>query len=133
MWKNTIKPILILGLIILALLNGCTGSNKSASPEETVKAYIQALVNKDSNTISSLSCADWEVIALMEYDSLQAVTVRLDGLDCSNIGNDGEYIFVNCAGNIIATYNGEDQSIDLSSRIYKVLTQNSDYQVCGYK
>jgi hypothetical protein len=126
--------ILILGFIIIILITACGGGSQGLkSPEKKVELYLNALVDKDSNTLSTLSCAEWESSALMEYDSLQAVTVRLDGLACTNTGVEGDYSLVNCTGKIVATYNGEDQNIELSPRIYKVVRQNGEYLVCGYQ
>lgn len=134
MLKNQRITILIMGYIGIFLITSCGGKTTSLkSPENAVESYLNALVNKDSNTLSTLSCADWEANALMEYDSLQAVTVRLDGLACIKTGDEGNYSLVNCSGKIIATYNGEDQNIELSPRIYKVVNQNGEYLVCGYQ
>jgi hypothetical protein len=33
----------------------------------------------------------------------------------------------------MATYNGEDQALDLSVRTYQVVQQGGEYLVCGYK
>jgi hypothetical protein len=134
MIKKRNIAILIIGFIMVFLVTGCGGdSSRIKSPENAVESYLKALVNKDSDTLSTLSCADWEAGALMEYDSLQAVTVRLVGLACVKSGEDGDFSLVNCAGKLIATYNGEDQNIELSPRIYKVVSQNGDYLVCGYQ
>lgn len=134
MLKKRNIAILIMEFIVVILVTGCGGDpSRLKSPEKAVESYLNALVNKDSDTLSTLSCADWEASALMEYDSLQAVSVRLDGLSCTTTGEDGNFSLVNCTGKIIATYNGEDQNIDLSPRIYKVINQKSEYLVCGYQ
>jgi len=119
---------------IIFIIAGCNlVSSSTNSPEGVVESYIKALVAKDSNTLSNLSCADWEQSAIREFDSLQAVKVRLDGLSCGKTGVDGDYSLVNCTGKIIATYNGEDQNFDLSTRNYKVMNNNGEYLVCGYQ
>jgi hypothetical protein len=134
MIKKRKIAILIMGFILVFLVTGCGGASaRLKSPEKAVESYLNALVNKDSDNLSILSCADWEASALMEFDSLQAVTVRLDGLACTKTGEDGNYSLVNCIGKIVATYNGEDQNIELSPRIYKVVNQNDEYLVCGYQ
>jgi hypothetical protein len=119
--------------ILTLLLSGCKSTSSNSSPESAVEAYLKALVAQDSNLLSTLSCSDWEPNAIMELDSFQAVEVRLEGLSCTNIGVDGDFTLVNCAGNIIATYNGEDQNIDLASRNYQVIEQNGTNLVCGYQ
>ncbi len=118
--------------ILVLLLSACSG--KSVDPaSKVVEDYVTALVNKDSTRLSALSCADWESNALLEFDSFQAVKTRLSGLACKTIGSEGTSSQVNCQGIILATYNGEDQSFDLSARTYKVLQQGGEYLVCGYK
>jgi hypothetical protein len=114
------------------LLSACGG--KAADPAtKAVEDYLTALVNKDSTKLSALSCADWESNALLELDSLQAVKTRLDGLTCKTASSDGTTSQVNCQGRILATYNGEDQALDLSVRTYQVVQQGGEYLVCGYK
>jgi hypothetical protein len=123
--------VLFLSILVL-LLSACGG--KSIDPaSKAVMDYVNALVNKDSTKLSALSCADWESNALLEYDSLQAVKTRISGLTCKTTGTDGTTSQVNCQGKILATYNGEDQTFDLSVRTYQVLRQGGDYLVCGYK
>ena len=123
--------IIVVSLLIL-VFSACGG--KAADPAaKAVENYLNALVNKDSNQLSALSCADWESNALLELDSLQAVKTRLDGLTCKTSGVNGTISDVNCQGKILATYNNEDQTLDLSVRTYQVTQQGSEYLVCGYK
>jgi hypothetical protein len=123
--------VLLLSILVL-LLSACSG--RSVDPaSKAVEDYINALVNKDSTRLSAFSCADWETNALLEFDSFQAVKTRLSGLTCKTIGSEGTTSQVNCQGKILATYNGEDQSFDLSARTYQVVQQGGEYLVCGYK
>jgi hypothetical protein len=134
MIKNFYKGLLILISLLVLLLTACSGVvSSNSSPSLVVESYIKGLVAKDDISLSTLSCSDWEPNALMELDSLQAVEVRLEGLTCENTGTDGEYSLVNCQGYIVATYDGEDQNIDLSTRTYKVVDQSGEFLVCGYK
>jgi len=73
----------------------------------------------------------WEDDALLELDSFQAVTTKLDGLACQQTGTDGDTSLVLCKGKIVATYNNEDQDLDLSVRTYQVVQQDGDWLVCG--
>jgi hypothetical protein len=124
-------PILLLMCFSGALLSAC---GKAADPAaKAVADYLTALVNKDPNAISVLSCANWESNAQLELDSLQAVTTRLEGLSCSVTAVEGSTSQVICQGKILATYNNEDQQFDLSVRTYQVLHQGGDYLVCGYQ
>lgn len=122
---------LILFLVISALsLSACASSNENA-PAKAVEDYLNALVAKDADRLTTLSCGDWEDDALLELDSFQAVTARLDGLACEQTGTDGNTALVLCNGKIIATYNNEDQELDLSVRTYQVVQEGGEWLVCG--
>ena len=122
----------ILVCLFTLAISAC-GSKGSDPAAKAVENYLNALVTKDSTQLSALSCADWESSALMELDSLQAVTARLDGVTCKTTGKNGSTSDVNCQGSIKATYNNEDQTLDLSVRTYQVTQEGGNYLVCGYK
>ena len=126
-------PLAVILLCVIALLLSACGSQAADPASKAVEDYLNALVNKDSTKLSALSCASWESDALLELDSLQAVKTRLEGLVCKSAGASGGSTQVNCQGKIMATYNGEDQALDLSVRTYQVVQQGGEYLVCGYK
>jgi hypothetical protein len=117
--------------LLLVFLSACGGATDQAAA--AVEGYLTALVGKDSDSISALSCADWELQALLELDSFQAVETRLDGLACTSVLEEDRTSSVTCTGNILATYNGEEQKFDLSLRTYAVVEQGGEYLVCGYR
>jgi hypothetical protein len=124
-------PVVLLMCIVTLLFSACGQASDPAA--KAVEDYLTALVNKDANALSALSCADWRSNALLELDSLQAVATRLENLGCTASGTDGTTTQVNCLGKILATYNNEDQQLDLSVRTYQVVQQGDEYLVCGYK
>lgn len=124
-------PLTFSALVLVLFLAAC-GPSLDA-PARAVEDYLNALVSKDADRLSSLSCADWEPTAILELDSLQAVETRLEGLTCTAVANDDGTFSVNCTGAILATYNGEDQELDLSVRTYNVVEQGGEFLVCGYK
>ena len=124
-------PVVALVVFIAFLLSACGSSKDPAA--RAVEDYLTALSGKDANALTVLSCADWESNALLEYDSLQAVETRLEGLDCTLSGTEGDTSLVQCQGKILATYDGEDQEFDLSVRTYEVAQQGGDFLVCGYR
>ena len=85
------RKILLSLIIMLAgiLLTACSGSSDDA-PAKAVEGYLNALVAKDENLLPTLVCGDWEQDALVELDSFQAVTPRLDNAVCKQIGTDGD-------------------------------------------
>ena len=83
--------------------------------------------------LTSLSCAAWEADAKTELNSFGAVTARLEDLSCNEAGKDGNFTLVACTGKIIANYNGEDQTINLADRTYKMVQEGGDWRMCGYR
>ena len=126
---RTFSLILFIVFATLAV-SGCVSSNDNA-PVQAVEAYLNALVEKDANRLTTLSCGEWEEDALLELDSFQAVSARLEGLACEQTGTDGETALVLCNGNIVASYNEEDQELDLSVRTYQVMEEGGEWLVCG--
>ena len=124
------KLHLLLFLALLTIILAACASNADA-PAQAVENYLNALVNKEADRLPTLVCGDWEEDALIELDSFQAVTARLENVSCSQTGTEGDTALILCSGSIIATYNGEDQQLDLSTRTYQVIEQSGDWLVCG--
>jgi outer membrane lipoprotein-sorting protein len=122
--------LILFGISTTLALSACA-SNTGNAPVQAVEGYLTALVEKDANRLTTLSCGDWEDDALLELDSFQAVTARLEGLACEQTGTDGDTALVLCNGNIVATYNNEDQQLDLSVRTYQVVQEGGEWLVCG--
>ena len=122
--------LILFGVFTILIVSACK-SNEENAPVRTVENYLTALVEKDENRLTTLSCGDWEDQALLELDSFQAVTTRLEGLACEQTGTDGDTTLVQCKGNIVATYNNEDQQLDLSVRTYQVVQEGGEWLVCG--
>lgn len=122
--------VFLLVAILAAVISACSSSD-SVAPARAVEAYLNALVAKDADVLPTLVCGDWEEDALIELDSFQAVEARLDNVACTQTGTDGDTALVDCTGNIVASYNGEDQELDLSVRTYQVVQQDGDWLVCG--
>jgi hypothetical protein len=114
-------------------LTACGTSSNNSAPAKAVEDYLTALVEKDADRLSTLVCGEWEDEALIELDSFQAVTARLDSLACAQTGTDGDTALVLCNGKIIASYNNEDQELDLSVRTYQVTEEGGDWLVCGVR
>jgi hypothetical protein len=123
--------IMIITILIIILLAGCTGSKSDAAT--AIESYIQALGNKDINQISSMSCADWEQNALIEVDSLTAVGTKVEDLSCEVAGEEGDNTLIACSGIIALDYGGEAQQIDLSNRTYVARQEVGEWRMCGYK
>jgi len=123
--------ILFIVLTVNLLLTACA-SNTDA-PAKAVEDYLNALVEKDADRLSTLVCGAWEEDALIELDSFQAVTARLEDAACTQTGTDGETALIHCTGKIILSYDNEDQELDLSTRTYQVTQEGGDWLVCGVR
>ena len=127
------KILLILLLVLTANLLLVACASNADAPAKAVENYLNALVEKDADRLSTLVCGDWEEDALIELDSFQAVDARLENTACTQTGTDGETALVDCTGSIIASYNDEDQELDLSVRTYQVTQEGGDWLVCGVR
>ena len=125
-----IFSLMMLLLFTTLTLSACASTNDNA-PVQAVENYLNALVEKDANRLSTLSCGDWEADALLALDSFQTVTTRLEGLACEQTGTDGDTALVLCNGSIVATYDNEDQQLDLSVFTYEVVQEGGEWLVCG--
>jgi len=118
--------------ISIGFLTGCQKQDQKPAAR-VVESYLQALVAEDSNRISNLVCKDWEEQAQTELDAFIGVKASLKDMTCDQTGNDGPHILVQCKGTILATYNNENQELTLEGRTYRVIQDNGDWYVCGYK
>ncbi len=136
-----ILAIIFLAGMVAGLLAACGGPGSSGATQTPSKApaakavedYLQGVVSKDVNKVSTLSCKDWEQQAIQELDSLQAVKAALSGVACAQSGTDGSTALVKCSGKIVITYDNENQELDLSLRTYRVTPSGGDWLVCGYQ
>ena len=128
----SVRKLFLLSVLGLGIfLTACNSATASSGAVDAVEAYVHAVVENDPSKLSALSCADWETDALTELDSFQAVKTSLEGFSCEESGTDGANTLVVCQGKIIASYNGEKQKLDLSTRTYQVVEQGGSWLVCG--
>ncbi|MFN8404011.1 MAG: hypothetical protein U0V48_10715 [Anaerolineales bacterium] len=124
------RKIFLLALVAISFILASCGSSNTDAPAKAVEDYLNALVAKDADRLPTLVCGDWEDDALIELDSFQAVTASLEN-SCTQTGTDGDTALVLCTGNIVASYNNEDQRLDLAVRTYQVVEEGGDWLVCG--
>jgi uncharacterized protein YceK len=121
---------IFLVLMVALALAGCSSKSPAA---QAVESYLNAMIAKQADTLSALSCAAWEEQAILEMDSFETVTASLDGLSCSEAGTEGEQTLVTCTGKIVTSYQGEAREFDLSRWTYQVAQEGGDWRVCGYR
>lgn len=128
--KNHAGLLLILAALLLA---ACNAGGATGSAPDAIQSYIEAIIAQDSAAAAARSCAAWEAEALTEVHAFDGVTARLENVACSEGGQEGEATIVNCTGNIIATYQGEDRPLDLAARAYLAVEEGGEWRMCGYK
>jgi hypothetical protein len=116
-------------------LGFCLGACDSNSTDAAaaIQSYYQALVAKNAEKLVGYSCTSWEDNARTELESLGAVEVRLEDLQCQVNGEQGEATAVSCSGKIIANYGNEVLEIDLAERQYLAQYEDGDWRMCGYR
>ena len=130
MKRNSLLVVVFLtGIILLAACGGGESVDAAAKP---VELYLQALVAQDTDMIPNVTCSEWEDQAILELDAFMGVEASLDEVSCQVSGEDGDSKLVQCAGNILATYNNEQQELSLAGRTYKVIQEGGEWRVCGY-
>lgn len=121
----------VLAAAVMIILAACSGGGSESA--RTVEAYLKALAEKNGAQLAALSCAAWEEDAMLELDSFQAVSTELKDLACAESGSEDGDTLVTCTGSLLATYNNEQQELDLSLHIYRVVTEGGEQRVCGYQ
>lgn len=124
------RRILALFLLALAvaLLAACAGEG---DPTETVEAYLRAKVESDADELAGLACNDFEAQAAQDALSFRSVRAELDNMACEKTGEDGDAALVTCSGQIVAEYDGETRTQDLSETTYRVINDDGEWKICG--
>ncbi len=123
---------LILFVIILTGLAGCSGPGSASGAVGAVQKYYQAILAQNADQLKSVTCADFQDTAQTELDSFQGVKTELQGFSCQETGKEGQFSLVKCAGKIVATYGSEKMDFPLADRVHKVQNDNGSWKVCGY-
>jgi hypothetical protein len=112
------------------LLAACSAGD-SGGAAEAVEAYYQALTEENVDQMKSLSCADWEEFAQLEFDAFAGVKTALKDLRCEVTGTEGDDTLVSCTGAIVATYGTEDQEFELDGLIFRTVQEAGEWRMCG--
>ena len=119
---------ILLFVIAAVLLAACGGAQSGASAADATYAYLEALANKDKDTVVSLTCKDWEEQAMLEVDALMSVGAQLNNVSCSQAGEEGADALVVCNGTLDLTYNDEIRAIELDKRTYTMTMEDGQWR-----
>ncbi len=121
---------IVVTVVLLALvLAACS----QPDPTAAVRAFLEALAAKKVDQVPNLVCSAWEGQAAVEFDAFGAVTATLQGLDCKQVGKEGDDALIACQGKIVLNYNGENRDILLDKRTYRARMDGGKWKMCGYQ
>ncbi len=123
-----IPALILLALVVALVATACAGEG---DPTEAVEAYLRAKVESDADKLASLACNDFEAQAAQDALSFRSVRAELDNMACEKTGEDGDAALVTCSGQIVAEYDGETRTQDLSETTYRVISDDGEWKICG--
>jgi hypothetical protein len=103
----------------------------SGEPDLIVEDYFNAIASGDAVRAANLSCAAWEDQARTDADSFLNVDTTIEEMHCSVISETESAVDVWCSGYIVADYQGENLTIDLSLQVYRLIAEDGVWRVCG--
>jgi len=115
-------------VFVILLVSAC---GVSGVPEGIVEDYFTALAAGDDVRAANLSCAEWEGRARVDADSFMNVQTTIEEMRCEVISQTQTTAEVQCTGRIVADYQGEKQTIDLSRQIYRLIADDGVWRFCG--
>ena len=104
----------------------------SGAAVQALQKYFVALTSKNESDYTQSICTDWESQAFLEFDAYQGLELKLTDLSCLATTMKGDEAQVTCQGKILLDYGNENQEVDLSRRVYKLVARDASWQVCGY-
>lgn len=119
-----IRIVILISLIFI--IAACDSTGDQADPADTVIQYMQAKVDGDRDTLSSLLCAELESTLTREAQSFSTVEAVLENATCQRVDDSDT---VTCSGAIVADYGGEDTEFPLVS--YRVVQEDGVWKWCG--
>jgi len=131
--KYWLQYLIPLALLVTLILAACSSGNGAQDAAAVVEEYLQAQVNKDANGMVNLSCSAWEEGALLEYESLAALTVSLEDMACQVKAQDEQSAQVACDGKMAFNYGTEVLEVSLADKTYRVVFEGGDWRMCGYQ
>ncbi|MCD4687398.1 MAG: hypothetical protein K8S97_15825, partial [Anaerolineae bacterium] len=99
------RRFVLLITILMLILTACA---EEGSATDAIEKYLKARIAGDEDKLVDASCPEWEAQARAEAASFQSVDAKINGLTCTEAGEDGDYTLVTCEGTIVIQYRGED-------------------------
>jgi hypothetical protein len=113
----------------LMLVAAACQSGSADDAGTAIESYWQARIAGDETRLAQLTCAERESQVAMEAQSFASVEAVLEGMDCTQRSVDGDTAVVECAGAIVATYNGENRDFPLGA--VRAVREGGEWKYCG--
>ncbi len=121
------KPLLMILALLLLVLAACAPSE--SDPSTAMMSYLQARTEADASKMQGLSCVEWEAQAAIQAQSFRSMNAQLKDVTCTTGTQAGDYTLVQCDGQIITSYNGENREWELGS--YRMTQEDGEWKMCG--
>ncbi|GEM_PF-1791154 len=100
----------------------------AGTPEDVVYRYLEARTRSSSADMQDLSCAAWDLQAMIQSQSFRAMNAELKNVNClANTTTDTAQ--VSCEGVIQTTYNGQNREWAL--RGFELTQEEGEWRICG--
>lgn len=121
--------LLLAALLVLSLaLAACADEG---DPAEAIEAFLEAKVASDADKLSEIMCKELEAQVPDEAASFASVKAELQDMSCEKGDRDGDYTLVNCTGEIVVDYGGEQRTFALSDTTYRAKQEDGEWKMCG--
>lgn len=123
-----ILSLILMAVILVLASAACAGES---DPADSVEEYLRAKVEADGDKLASLACGDFEAQAAQDALSFRSVRAEIENMECQKTGEDGDAALVTCTGQIVAEYDGETRTQDLSETTYRAIEDDGEWKICG--
>ncbi len=112
--------------VLLFILAGCA---QSTPPQDVIVQYLEARISTDETALRALSCTAWESRIPLELNSFRGREAVLEDVACTTRESTDDEAVVSCSGQIVVTYNGEQDTFPLGS--YRLVNEDGEWKMCG--
>lgn len=119
--KATLLVLVILSFLLLACAN-------EGDPAETTQDYLNALAERDRDTLLRLTCADEDADLQRRLDSFPA-GATVEGMQCERQDDKDNSAIVACEGNFVWTYKDQNNERPLGN--WQLVKEDDEWRVCG--
>ena len=98
-----------------------------------IERYLAARARVETATVEGLACSAWRAQARTESAPFRSMNAELVDLACAVAGSAEGATLVQCQGKIVTHYGGETRDWPLDRFVYRVVSEDGAWKMCGYK